>query len=125
MTSRFIFFGAFMVFIILMLAMDLGVFHKKDHVIKIKEAAIWTAIWILLAMLFGLLLLFKAEWVHDIRCLDDLYAYVKGTDLAHWRRISVPAWTMRRRWRYIARRFSRSIWLAISLRRRCRLTTSL
>ena len=72
-----------MVFILFMLAMDLGVFHKKDHVIKIKEAAIWTAIWILLAMLFGLLLLFKAEWVHDIRCLDDLYAYVKGTDLAH------------------------------------------
>ena len=44
MTSRFIFFGAFMVFIILMLAMDLGVFHKKDHEIKIKEAAIWTGI---------------------------------------------------------------------------------
>ena len=81
--SRFFFFGAFLVFILFMLAMDLGVFHKKDHVIKIKEAAIWTAIWIMLAMLFGLLLLFKAEWVHDIRCLDDLYAYVKGTDLAH------------------------------------------
>ena len=66
-----------------MLAMDLGVFHKKDHEIKIKEAAIWTAIWVLLAMLFGVLLLFRAEWVHDIRCLDDLYAYVKGTDLAY------------------------------------------
>ena len=82
MTSRFIFFGAFMVFIILMLAMDLGVFHKKDHVIKIKEAAIWTGIWVTLAMLFGLLLRFKAEWVHGITCMDDLLQYIEGGTLA-------------------------------------------
>jgi tellurite resistance protein TerC len=65
-----------------MLALDLGVFHKKDHEIKIREAAIWTAVWVTLAMLFGVLLLFRAEWVHDIRCIEDLLAYVKGTDLA-------------------------------------------
>ena len=79
--SRFFFFAAFLIFIIFMLALDLGVFHKKDHEIKIKEAAIWTAVWVTLAMLFGLLLLFRAEWVHDIRCIEDLLAYVKGTDL--------------------------------------------
>ena len=79
--SRFFFFAAFLIFIIFMLALDLGVFHKKDHVIKIKEAAIWTAVWVLLALLFGLLLFFRAEWVHDIRCIEDLLAYVKGTDL--------------------------------------------
>ncbi len=72
-----------MVFIIFMLAMDLGVFHKKDHVIKIKEAAIWTGIWVALAMLFGLLLLFKAEWVHGITNMDELLEYVKGGSLAH------------------------------------------
>lgn len=72
-----------MVFIILMLAMDLGLFHKKDHVIKIKEAAIWTGIWVALAMLFGLLLLFKAEWVHGITNMDELLEYVKGGSLAH------------------------------------------
>lgn len=71
-----------MVFIILMLAMDLGLFHKKDHVIKIKEAAVWTGIWVLLAMLFGLLLRFKAEWVHGITCMDDLLEYAKGGALA-------------------------------------------
>ena len=43
--SRFLFFGLFMVFIVIMLAMDLGVFHKKDHEIGMKEGAIWTAIW--------------------------------------------------------------------------------
>ena len=72
-----------MVFIIFMLAMDLGVFHKKDHVIKIKEAAIWTGIWVALAMLFGLLLLFKAGWVHGITNMDELLEYVKGGSLAH------------------------------------------
>ena len=79
--SRFFFFGAFLIFILFMLALDLGVFHKKDHVIKIREAAIWTGVWITLAMLFGVLLYLKAEWVHDIRCMDDLFAYVRGTDL--------------------------------------------
>ena len=83
MTSRFLFFAAFMVFIIFMLALDLGVFHKKDHVIKIKEAAIWTGIWVLLAMLFGLLLRFKAEWVHGITSMDELLEYAKGGVLAH------------------------------------------
>ena len=81
MPSRILFFVAFMVFIIFMLAMDLGVFHKKDHEIKIKEAAIWTGIWITLAMLFGLLLRFKAEWVHGITCMEDLVAYAKGSTL--------------------------------------------
>ena len=81
MTSRVLFFALFMVFIIVMLAMDLGVFHKKDHEIKIKEAATWTAIWVVLAILFGLLLRFKAEWVHGITCMEDLLAYAKGTGL--------------------------------------------
>ena len=79
--SRFFFFAAFLIFIFFMLALDLGVFHKKDHEIKTKEAILWTCIWVVLAMLFGVLLLFHAEWVHDIRCIEDLVAYVKGTDL--------------------------------------------
>jgi len=37
-----------------MLVLDLGVFHRKDHVIKVKEALIWSAIWVSLAMLFAL-----------------------------------------------------------------------
>ena len=38
MTSRLLFFTLFIVFILVMMALDLGVFHKKDHVIGIKEA---------------------------------------------------------------------------------------
>lgn len=75
MTSRILFFVVFMVFIVVMLALDLGVFHKKDHEIKIKEAGLWTAIWVLLAMSMAALLFFRAEWVHGISDLDSLLAY--------------------------------------------------
>ncbi len=40
-------------FVLLMLALDLGVFHRKSHEVKIKEALIWSAVWITLAMIFN------------------------------------------------------------------------
>lgn len=43
----------FIVLIVIFLALDLGVFHKNDHVIKTKEAGIWTAIWITVALSFS------------------------------------------------------------------------
>ena len=45
--------GLFIVFIILCLALDLGVFNKEDHEIKSKEAGIWTAVWFSVAMAFS------------------------------------------------------------------------
>ena len=45
----------FLIFILLMLALDLGVFHKKDEKVSLKNAAIWTFIWIGVALLFGAL----------------------------------------------------------------------
>ncbi len=44
----------FVVFIISMLALDLGVFNKKAHEIKIKEAVWWSIFWIGLALIFNL-----------------------------------------------------------------------
>lgn len=82
MISRTLFFILFLVFIFFMLALDLGVFHKKDHEIKIKEATIWTCIWVTMAMGMALLVRFHAEWIHGISNLDDLLAFVNGTDLA-------------------------------------------
>lgn len=45
---------AFNVFVLGMLALDLGVFHKKSEVISVKNALAWTGIWITLAMAFNL-----------------------------------------------------------------------
>ncbi len=40
-------------FVALMLALDLGVFHRKAHEISVKEAAIWSGVWIALALAFN------------------------------------------------------------------------
>lgn len=48
--------GGFMAFVLTMLALDLGVFHRQAHKIEMKEALIWSGIWIGLALLFNLIL---------------------------------------------------------------------
>jgi tellurite resistance protein TerC len=44
----------FLAFIAAMLTLDLGVFHRHAHAVSRKEAAIWTAVWISLSLLFNL-----------------------------------------------------------------------
>ena len=46
----------FNVFVLFMLALDLGVFHRKSHAVSIKEAAIWSVVWITLSLLFNTVL---------------------------------------------------------------------
>jgi tellurite resistance protein TerC len=43
----------FNLFVLGMLALDLGVFHRKAHAVSVKEAGIWSAVWIALAILFN------------------------------------------------------------------------
>lgn len=43
----------FNVFVVLMLILDLGVFHRKSSVITIKEALLWTCVWVFMAFLFN------------------------------------------------------------------------
>ena len=45
--------GGLNLFVLLMLALDLGVFHRKAHEIRVKEAAIWSAVWVSLSMIFA------------------------------------------------------------------------
>src|SRR4030042_1958379 len=54
MSGETILWIVFGVLIPVMLTLDLGVFHRKDHVIKVKEALVWSAIWISLALSFAL-----------------------------------------------------------------------
>jgi tellurite resistance protein TerC len=65
--------GGFIAFVFAMLALDLGVFHRKAHVIGYREALTWSAIWISLALLFNLAVwqLFGPE-----RGLEFLTGYV-------------------------------------------------
>lgn len=47
------FYLAFTCFVFIVLALDLGVFHKKAHEVSFKESSIWTTVWISLALLFN------------------------------------------------------------------------
>ena len=51
----------FLVFVLAMLALDLGVFHRHAHTIKVREALIWSAVWIGLAMVFNGFVYFAYE----------------------------------------------------------------
>ncbi|MGH7626825.1 MAG: TerC family protein [Gemmatimonadaceae bacterium] len=53
MTTNIWFWVGFLVFVLAMLALDLGVFHRKAHEISVREAAAWSAVWIALALLFA------------------------------------------------------------------------
>ena len=43
----------FNLFVIAMLAIDLGIFHRKAHTVSLKEALIWSGVWITLALVFN------------------------------------------------------------------------
>ncbi len=53
MTEKTLFWILFNVFVVLMLVLDLGVFHKKTHEVKMKEALIWSGVWVVLALIFN------------------------------------------------------------------------
>lgn len=44
----------FNVFVLGMLALDLGVFHRKSHTVTVREALIWTGVWVTLSLFFNL-----------------------------------------------------------------------
>jgi len=51
--EAFLLWTAFTLLIVVMLTIDLGVVHRKAHVVGVREALLWTVIWILLALAFG------------------------------------------------------------------------
>ena len=74
--SEIIFMAAFIVMILLILFIDLGLFSKKYHVVAFRESAVWTTIWILLAMAFYVFLRFHGNLVHDINTMEQLHEQI-------------------------------------------------
>jgi len=54
MTSQILWWVGFGIFVLVVLTLDLKVFNRRPHEISIKEALLWTAFWVALALLFGL-----------------------------------------------------------------------
>lgn len=57
--------AGFITFVLMMLALDLGVFHRTAHVVSVKEALAWSGVWITLGVLFSVFVYFayEAHWL--------------------------------------------------------------
>jgi tellurite resistance protein TerC len=51
----------FVILVLLLLALDLGVFHRKAHVVKVREALLWSGVWVGVALLFNVFVYFGYE----------------------------------------------------------------
>ena len=64
---------AFVAFVIVMLAIDLGVFQRKAHVVRPQEAALWTATWVTLSLVLGGIFYF---WLGQEKAIEYITGYV-------------------------------------------------
>jgi tellurite resistance protein TerC len=71
MSEPIIWWIAFNLFVLAMLAIDLGVFHRRSHEIGIKEALIWSIVWVILALLFNV-------WIYYWRGKEAGLAFLTG-----------------------------------------------
>jgi len=71
--------AGFVAFVLAMLAIDLGVFHRKAHAVSLKEAGIWSGVWVALALLFNLGVYF---WFGADRALEFTTGYLIEKALA-------------------------------------------
>ena len=55
-------YAAFTLFVFAMLAVDLGIFHRKAHAVSFREAATWSVVWVMLAVAFSYALYQYALW---------------------------------------------------------------
>jgi tellurite resistance protein TerC len=69
----------FAVFVVAMLALDLGVFHRKAHAVSIREAGAWYAVWVSLALLFNVGVF---VWMGSGKGTEFLTAYVVELSLS-------------------------------------------
>ena len=79
MEEGVIYWVGFMIFVLIMLLLDLGVFHKKDSVITVKSAIIWSVFWIALALLFNVFVYFD---LGSQKALEFFTAYVLEKSLS-------------------------------------------
>jgi tellurite resistance protein TerC len=72
-SERLVLWVAFNIFVLGMLAIDLGIFHRNAHAVSIKEASVWSVVWITLALVFNLGIYFV--WGQD-KALEFLTGYI-------------------------------------------------
>lgn len=78
MEGKTLYWILFNVFVLIMLALDLGVFNRKAHEVKMKEALIWSAVWIVLALTFNLWLYFNYTPPEGFTSADSALQFLTG-----------------------------------------------
>ena len=78
MSSEITFFTLFIGFIMIVLALDLGVFSKSNKAVTFKNALSWTSVWVSFAIMFFLLLKQYGHLIHGIMSQDQLIALAKN-----------------------------------------------
>lgn len=71
-TSEHLIFTCFLLFIAAILALDLGIFDKKSHEVRFREALIWTGVWVGFGIGFYFLLLYFGNHLHDVKTIEDV-----------------------------------------------------
>src|SRR3546814_14776151 len=79
MSNELLFFGGFLLFITLMLAIDLGLFSKSNSAVSFKQAAIMSAVWVAFALGFYVVL---RIWGHELHNLED-FARLAAVTVKH------------------------------------------
>jgi len=74
MSNELLFISGFIVFIVAMLAIDLGLFSKPGQPVTLKRAAVMSVIWITFAVIFYALIYKHGEMLHGIKTFADLQA---------------------------------------------------
>ena len=73
MSSQALVWIGFNLFVLAMLALDLGIFHRRSHEVTVKEALVWSGVWIGLALLFNLGVY---QWYGQQPALEFLTGYL-------------------------------------------------
>lgn len=98
MDPHFYYWIWFFIFVFIMLALDLWVFNKKAHEIKVKEAMIWSFVWITMALIFNFIIYLWFGWEKALEFLtwyviekslsvDNLFVFIMIFSYFHVKKI--------------------------------------
>ena len=97
---------AFIAFVLLMLALDLGVFHHKAHIVSVKDALAWSAVWLSMGLSFSVFVYYTydGQWFGEVHehfqsaiseDAEMLYAVGLMAQLAPWLLGDLATWEAR------------------------------
>ena len=78
--AEILFYSLFSGFIVTLLLVDLLIFDRHSHQVSIKEALMWTSIWVILALSFAVFIYNNGEMIHGIKNLTELKEVIAKYD---------------------------------------------